>query len=67
MTGDNCRVKVALKPSQTLGHIFAKPKDRVTTNRNTHAVYSIPCSDCEKVYMQTAVLHTSERTSKGCF
>ena len=32
-------IKVALKPFQTLGHIFAKPKDRV------------PC-DCEKEYLR---------------
>ena len=45
------RIKVALKPIQTLGHIFAKPKDRVPTDRKTHAVYSIPCGDCEKEYL----------------
>ena len=32
-------------------YIFAKPKDRVPTNRKTHAVYPIPCGDCEKVYL----------------
>ena len=47
----NCGIKVALTPFQTLGHIFAKPKDRVPTDRKTHAVYSIPCDDCEKVYL----------------
>jgi hypothetical protein len=35
----------------TLGHILAKPKDPVKTNQKTHAVYSIPCGDCEKVYL----------------
>ena len=30
---------------------FAKPKDRVPTDQETHAVYSIPCGDCEKVYL----------------
>ena len=39
-------IKVALKHFRTLGLIFAKPKDR-----KTHAVYSIPCGDCEKVYL----------------
>ena len=33
------------------GHIFGKPKDRVPTDRKTHAVYSIPCGDCKKVYL----------------
>ena len=42
---NNCGIKVALKPIQTLGHIFAKPKDRVPTDMQTHAVYSIPCGD----------------------
>ena len=35
----------------TLGHIFEKPKDPVKTNQKTHAVYSIPCGDCEKEYL----------------
>jgi hypothetical protein len=35
----------------TFGHILAKPKDPVKTNPNTHAVYSIPCGDCEKEYL----------------
>ena len=48
---NNCRIKVALKPFQTLGHIFAKPKNWVPTDQKTHAVYSIPCGDCEKVYL----------------
>ena len=48
---NNCGIKVALKPLQTLGHIFAKPKDGVPTDRKTHAVYSIPCGDCEKEYL----------------
>ena len=35
----------------TLGHIFARPKDPVKTNQKPHAVYSIPCGDCEKEYL----------------
>jgi hypothetical protein len=35
----------------TLDHIFAKPKDPVQTNQKTHVVFSIPCGDCEKVYL----------------
>ena len=30
---------------------FAKPKDPIPTNQKTHAVYSIPCNDCEKEYL----------------
>ena len=48
---NNCGIKVALKPFRTLGHILTKPKDRVPTHRKTHALYSIPCGDCEKVYL----------------
>ncbi len=47
----NCNIKVALKPYLTLGHIFAKLKDPIPTNQKTHAVYSIPCNDCEKEYL----------------
>jgi hypothetical protein len=46
----NCNIKVALKPYLTLGHTFEKPKDPVKTNQKTHAVYSIPCGDCEKEF-----------------
>ena len=40
-----------LKPFRTLGHIFAKPKDRVPTDRKTNTVHCISCGDCEKVYL----------------
>ena len=33
-----------------MGHIFGKPKDPVETNQ-THAIYSIPCGDCDKEYL----------------
>ena len=44
-------VKVAQKPFQTLGHIFAKPKDPVTKEQRTDAIYSIPCNDCDNKYI----------------
>ena len=34
-------VKVAQKPFQTLEHIFAKPKDLVTKEQRTDAIYSL--------------------------
>ena len=40
-------IKVAQKFSETLGHIFAKPKDPVTKEQQTDAIYSIPCNDCD--------------------
>ena len=39
-------VKVAQKSFQTLGHISAKPKDPVSKEQRTDAIYSIPCNDC---------------------
>ena len=48
---NNCGIKAALKPFQTLGHIFAKPKGRVPADQKTHAACSISCGDCEKVYL----------------
>ena len=39
------------KPFQTLGHIFAKPKDPVTKEQRTDAIYSIPCNDCDHEYI----------------
>ena len=48
---NNCGIKVELKTFQILGHIFAKPKDCVPTDQKTYSVCSIPCGDCEKVYL----------------
>ena len=43
-------VKVAQKPFKCFGHIFAKPKDPVTKEQRTDAIYSIPCNDCDNEY-----------------
>ena len=43
--------RVAQKPFQTLGHIFAKPKDPVMKEQRTDAIYSIPCNDCDNEYI----------------
>ena len=51
-------VKVAIKPNLTLGYIFAKPKDPVETNQKTHAIYSIPCSDCTAKNAWVNLTHT---------
>ena len=34
-----------------MGHIFAKPKDPVTEEQRTYAIYSIPCNDCDHEYI----------------
>ena len=48
-------VKAAQKAFQTLGHIFAKPKDPVTKKKQqqqrTDAIDSIPCSECGNEYI----------------
>ena len=44
-------VKVAQKAFETLGHIFAKPRDPVTKEQRTDAIYSIPCNDCDNEYI----------------
>ena len=48
---NNHKVEVALKPFQALGHIFAKPKDPVTKEQRTDAIYSIPCNECDNEYL----------------
>ena len=71
-------VKVAQKPFQTLGHIFAKPKDPVNKEQRTDAIYSIPCNDCDNEYigqtkrqfntrLSPSVWHTFERASESGF
>ena len=45
-------IKVAQKSFQTLGHILAKPKDPVTKEQRTDAIYYfIPCNDCDNEYI----------------
>ena len=45
-------VKVVKKPLQTLGRIFAKPKDPVTEVQRTDTIYLIPCNDCGNEYIR---------------
>ena len=44
-------VYVAQKPFQTLGHIFAKPKDPITNEQLTDGFYSIPCNGCDHKFI----------------
>ena len=44
-------VKVALKPYQTIGSLFPKPKDPVPKDQTRGAIYSIPYQDCDKSYI----------------
>ena len=46
-----CNVKTALKPYRTLGQIFLKPKDKLEKEQTKGEIYSIPCRDCEQVYI----------------
>ena len=46
---NNYNVKVALKPHQTIGNLFPKPKDPVPKDQTRSVIHSIPCKDCDKV------------------
>ena len=48
---NNYNVKVALKPHQTIGNLFPKPKDPVPKDQTRSVIHSIPCNDCEKLYI----------------
>ena len=43
-------IKVALKPHQTIGNLFLKPKDPVPKAQIRAPIYKIPCRGCEKCY-----------------
>ena len=44
-------IKVALKPHQTIGSLFPRPKDPVPKDQARGVIYSIPCKDCDKLYI----------------
>ena len=44
-------IKVALKPRQTIGNFFPKPKDPVPKDQTRGVIYSNPCKDCDKLYI----------------
>ena len=44
-------IKVVLKPHQTIGSLFPKPKDPVPKDQARGVMYSIPCKDCDKLYI----------------
>ena len=41
-------IKVALKPHQTIGNLFPKPKDPVPKAQIRAPIYKIPCGGCKK-------------------
>ena len=45
-------IKVALKAHQTIGNFFPKPKDPVPKDQTRGVIYSIPCKDCDKLYIR---------------
>ena len=49
---NNHNVEVAQKPFQTLGHMFAKPKDPITKEQQTDDIYSIPWNDYDNQYIR---------------
>ena len=48
---NNYNIKVALKPHQTIGNLFSKPKDPVPKDQARGVIYSIPCKVCDKLYI----------------
>ena len=54
-------VYVAQKPFQTLGHIFAKPKDLITNEQLADGFYSIPCNGCDHKYIGQTKRHFGTR------
>ena len=44
-------VATVIKPQTTLRQVLVHPKDKVEKNKKAGAVYKIPCSQCEKVYI----------------
>ncbi|RMX37858.1 hypothetical protein pdam_00007035, partial [Pocillopora damicornis] len=36
----------------TMGHIFAKPRDPITEEHRTDAIYSIACNECDYKYIK---------------
>ena len=60
---DSHNVKVQ-KTFQTSGLIFAKPKDPVTKEQRTEAIYSIPLNDCDDKYIAQTKRQFSTRLKK---
>ena len=54
-------VKVNQKPFQTLEHIFAKPKDPVTKEQRTDAIYSIACNNSDHEFVEPTKRQLSRR------
>lgn len=44
-------VKLAFKPMKKSDFLFSRTKDRVTIERQSNLVYSIPCGDCNDNYI----------------
>ena len=48
---NNYNVDVTLKPHQTIDNLFPKPKDPVPKDQVCGVIYSIPCKDCNQLYI----------------
>ena len=44
-------IKCAMKPHSTLRKLLVHPKDRIEKPQTCGVVYSIPCKNCNKVYI----------------
>ncbi|XP_060537265.1 uncharacterized protein LOC132708734 [Cylas formicarius] len=44
-------IKIAYKQTKTLGSVFSKLKDKDEVQKNSEVIYSIPCNQCDQVYI----------------
>ena len=57
-------VKVALQNKKTIKDLYSRLKDRTSLLQQSNVVYSVPCSDCDMVYIgQTSRTVSSRITS----
>ena len=45
------RISTAMRPHQTIRSMLVHPKDKVNLQSKCNLVYSIPCQNCDKVYI----------------
>ena len=61
---NNYWIKVVFKSHQTTGSLFAKPKDLVPKDQACGIIYSIPCKNCNKLYIRETKRKLSTRLRK---
>ena len=44
-------IQTAMKPQSTIKDVLVHPKDRIEQMKTSGVVYSVPCKDCDAVYV----------------